>query len=170
MRPLPLIVTTLCALVMIGGLVGYHVEGVVEDVPIPPQGVAVGVGDDPLPEMPVSGVLANAEATLTWDADVWMGVVDGDEANRCRPVTSFCSAAGMDFAAGGADTQDDRELVWEVEQGTWYPSVGQAGGSGAGATFTVNYDVHITLGWPVLTLLGLIGTASAAFAFPGLRP
>ncbi len=169
MKLIPLAITVLCAIVMVAGLIGFHIKGEVENIPIPQQGIGVGISPDPLQEMPVSTWMVSAEAEITWNADVWVGVIDETQANACEGIINTCSGSTMDFVAGGTGTQSSQSLTWQVESGTYYAAAGQSAGSSPAATFDASYDIHVKLAWPMLLIAGLLGTGAAAVTFPGMR-
>jgi hypothetical protein len=169
MKLIPLAITILCAIIMFGGLIGYTITGEVEDIPVPQQGIGVGISPDPLQEMPVSSWMVSAKAEITWNADVWVGVIDETQAASCEGIINTCSGSSMDFVAGGTGTQSSRSLTWQVSSGTYYAAAGQATGSSPAATFDASYEIKVKLAWPILILAGLIGTGAAAMTFPGMR-
>ena len=48
MRVILLVVSGLCALLMVGGMIGYTYEDSIENVPVPMTGTAVGFADEPV--------------------------------------------------------------------------------------------------------------------------
>ena len=71
-RVILLIISAICAVLMIGGMIGYTYEDSIEDVPVPVSGTAVGFANEPLTESAIPSALISPELTITWDADVSM--------------------------------------------------------------------------------------------------
>lgn len=167
MRVVYLIITALCALLMIAGLVGFTIEGEVTDVAVPPPGTGVGFAEEPMAGLPVSSLLVDAELSMTWEEDVWVGIVTEAEKNRCAPNggwSSSCGAADTEWIAGGPDTADGKSLTWEMEDGVFHAADGQPFSGGAASEFDIQYTVEVTASGLVLVLLGLLGSGCLALA------
>jgi len=168
MRILFLVISALCAVLMVGGLIGFTLSGEEAGIPVPPPGTGVGFGDEPLEGLPLSDFLVDAELTMTWEADVWVGIVTEEERNRCAPDGGWsnnCGGSSTDWAAGGPSTVDSKSLSWTVEDGTFYAADGQPFSSNADSTFDVAYEVDVTASTPLLLIIGLTGTACLVMAF-----
>lgn len=159
-RVILLVISAICAVLMIGGMIGYTYEDSIEDVPVPMTGTAVGFADEPLTESAIPSALISPELTITWDADVWVGLVNEEEYQRCAPsdgVSSTCGPTTTNFAAGGPDSQDSKSFTFDIGDDVYYPVDGQSLG-GAASTVDVDYSVKVTLAWPVIIFLGALGT------------
>ena len=88
-RLILLIASGLCALLMIGGMFGYTYEDSIDNVSVPMTGTAVGFADEPLTESAIPSALISPELTITWKADVWVGLVTEEEYQRCAPSDGF---------------------------------------------------------------------------------
>ena len=171
MRPLFLILAALCAVGMIAGLIGFTFEDTVEDVEVPPSGFWVGFAPEPLSETALPGFLVNAELTMTWEADVWVGIVTEAEQQRCAPgggVSNECGPSDTEFVAGGPSTKDSKSLTWEIGDEVYYAADGQSFGGGE-TRVDVDYAVEVTLAGPALFVLGLIGTGLLVAGLPELH-
>ena len=160
MRVILLVVSGLCALLMIGGMIGYTYEDSIEDVPVPMTGTAVGFANEPLTESSIPSALISPELTITWEADVWVGLVNEEEYQRCAPsdgVSSTCGPTTTNFAAGGPDSKDSKSFTFDIGDDIYYPVDGQSFG-GTASSIDVDYSVKVTLAWPVVVFLGALGT------------
>jgi hypothetical protein len=168
MRVVLIIISALCGLLMIGGLVGYSYEDSIEDVVVPPLG-QVGFADDPLTESALPSSLINAELTITWsEEDVWVGLVTEDEYERCQPSNGMSQTCmGTDtvtYAAGGPNSLESKSFTYEISGDVYYPVDGGPSFDPDGTTMDVEFTVHVTLAWPVITVLGLLGTGLLVIA------
>lgn len=138
------------AVALVVGLFGVTYEGTAEDVPAPPQAIAVGIHEEPLPASP-AGAFVPLEITLEWDNDgVWFGLIDANEEARCSPnaagVSLTCRGSGMDFVAGGPGTASAQKLTAELPNEATYLVVGHDSGAGLDGSTDLTYDVHVSLG------------------------
>ena len=160
MKTILILVTTICGLLMIGGLVGYTYEDEITDITVPPVN-QVGFAEDPLTESAIPSALINAELTLEWNEDVWVGLITQEEFERCAPsdgLSSNCiSESSVNYAAGGPDSKEAQSFTHEISGDVYYPVDGGAG-FGAGTTVDVQYSVKVTFAWPVTVFLGLLGS------------
>ena len=155
-----LVISAICAVLMIGGMIGYTYEDSIEDVPVPVSGTAVGFANEPLTESAIPSALISPELTITWDADVWVGLVNEEEYQRCAPsdgVSSTCGPTTTNFAAGGPDSKDSKSFTFDIGDDIYYPVDGQSFG-GTASSVDVDYSVKVTLAWPVIIFLGALGT------------
>ena len=159
-RVILLVISAICAVLMIGGMIGYTYEDSIEDVPVPVSGTAVGFANEPLTESAIPSALISPELTITWDADVWVGLVNEEEYQRCAPsdgVSSTCGPTTTNFAAGGPDSKDSKSFTFDIGDDIYYPVDGQSFG-GTASSGDVDYSVKVTLAWPVIIFLGALGT------------
>lgn len=160
MKPILILVSTICGLLMIGGLVGYTYEDEITDITVPPVN-QVGFAEDPLTESAIPSALINAQLTLEWDEDVWVGLITEEEFDRCSPsdgLSSTCvSESSVTYAAGGPTSKDAKSFTYDIAGDVYYPVDGGAG-FGAGTTVDVQYSVKVTFAWPVTIFLGLLGS------------
>ncbi|HJM40601.1 MAG TPA: hypothetical protein QF514_00060 [Candidatus Thalassarchaeaceae archaeon] len=159
-RVILLIVSGICAILMIGGMIGYTYEDSIENVPVPMTGTAVGFADEPLTESAIPSALISPELTITWDSDVWVGLVNEEEYQRCSPsdgISSTCGPTTTNFAAGGPSSQDAKTFTFDIGDDVYYPVDGQSFG-GTESSVDVDYSVKVTLAWPVIIFLGALGT------------
>ena len=160
-RVILLIVSAICAILMIGGMIGYTYEDSIEDVPVPMTGTAVGFASEPLTESAIPSALISPELTITWEADVWVGLVNEEEFKRCSPssegISSTCGPASTNFAAGGPDSEDSKSFTYNIGDDVYYPVDGQSFG-GTVSSVDVEYSVKVTLAWPVILFFGALGT------------
>jgi len=166
MRPLLLIASGLCALLMLGGMWGYTYDDSITDIPVPLTGTAVGFSDDPLTGSAIPSALISAELTITWSEDVWVGLVNEEEFERCSPsdgISTTCSPSSTNFAAGGPSAEDDKSFTHEISGDIYYPVDGQSFG-GVESSVDVDYSVRVTLAWPVVFILGALGTGLQVLA------
>ena len=138
-------------LFLVAGMIGFTFEGEVEGVPTPNAPNQAFFSDEPLPSNPLVGLLST-ELTLTWDRDdVWIGIVDEDEKNRCGDIPSSffssdmgCDGVSTNFVAGSASATADVGFTWEMESGTYFAALGAKDGALAeGTEVTVYYEAHI---------------------------
>ncbi len=159
-RVILLVISAICAVLMIGGMIGYTYEDSIEDVPVPVSGTAVGFANEPLTESAIPSALISPELTITWDADVWVGLVNEEEYQRCAPSdggSSTCGPTTTNFAAGGPDSKDSKSFTFDIGDDIYYPVDGQSFG-GTASSVDVDYSVKVTLAWPVIIFLGALGT------------
>ncbi len=159
-RVILLVISAICAVLMIGGMIRYTYEDSIEDVPVPVSGTAVGFANEPLTESAIPSALISPELTITWDADVWVGLVNEEEYQRCAPsdgVSSTCGPTTTNFAAGGPDSKDSKSFTFDIGDDIYYPVDGQSFG-GTASSVDVDYSVKVTLAWPVIIFLGALGT------------
>ncbi len=159
-RVILLVISAICAVLMIGGMIGYTYEDSIEDVPVPVSGTAVGFANEPLTESAIPSALISPELTITWDADVWVGLVNEEEYQRCAPsdgVSSMCGPTTTNFAAGGPDSKDSKSFSFDIGDDIYYPVDGQSFG-GTASSVDVDYSVKVTLAWPFIIFLGALGT------------
>jgi hypothetical protein len=159
-RVILLIISGICAILMIGGMIGYTYEDSIENVPVPITGTAVGFSDAPLTESAIPSALISPELTINWEADVWVGLVNEEEYNRCSPsdgISTTCGPTTTEFAAGGPDSQNARTFTFDIGNDVYYPVDGQSFG-GAESSVDLSYSVKVTLAWPVILFLGALGT------------
>jgi len=166
-RLILLIVSGLCALLMIGGMFGYTYEDSIDNVPVPMTGTAVGFADEPLTESAIPSALISPELTITWKADVWVGLVTEEEYNRCAPsdgISTTCGPSSTNFAAGGPSTKDAKTFTYDIGGDVYYPVDGQSFG-GTESSVDVDYSVKVTLAWPVIIFFGALGTGLQVLAY-----
>ena len=159
-RVILLVISAICAVLMIGGMIGYTYEDSIEDVPVPVSGTAVGFANEPLTESAIPSALISPELTITWDANVWVGLVNEEEYQRCAPsdgVSSTCGPTTTNFAAGGPDSAEAKSFTFDIGDDVYYPVDGQSFG-GTASSVDVDYSVKVTLAWPVIIFLGALGT------------
>lgn len=166
LRPTLMIVSGICALLMIGGLLGYTYEDSIDNIPVPVSGTAVGFSDEPLTESAIPSMLISPELTITWNEDVWVGLVTEEEYERCAPsdgISTTCGPTNTNFAAGGPESKDSKKFTFDIGGEVYYPVDGQPF-AGTESSVSVDYSVKVTLAWPVILLLGLIGTGTQLLA------
>ena len=167
MRPLLLIASGLCALLMLGGMWGYTYEDSMTDIAVPPGLNEVGFAESPLTESAIPSALISAELTISWDENVWLGLITEEEYERCSPnslaMSDTCKPDSTNFAAGGPSTGDEKTFTYEISDEVYYPVDGQKSG-GLVQSVDVEYSVHVTLAWPVIFFLGLLGTGLQVLA------
>jgi len=138
-------------LFLVAGMIGYTFEGEVEGVPTPNAPNQAFFSEEPLPSNPLVGILST-ELTLTWDRDdVWIGIVDEDEKDRCDDVPSSffsgglgCDGVSTNFVAGDASANADTGFTWEMESGTYFAALGAKDGALAeGTEVKIDYEAHI---------------------------
>ena len=143
--------TSFAVVFLVGGMIGFTFEGEVEGAPTPNAPNQAFFSEEPLPSNPLIGILST-ELTLTWDRDdVWIGIVDEDEKNRCEDVPSSffsgglgCDGVSTNFAAGSADAKSDTGFTWEMESGTYFAALGAKDGALAeGTEVKIDYEAHI---------------------------
>ncbi len=166
-RVLLLIASGFCALLMIGGMIGYTFEDSIDGVPVPMTGTAVGFADEPLTESAIPSALISPELTITWKEDVWVGLVTAEEYNRCAPsdgISTTCGPSSTNFAAGGPSTKDTKTFTYDIGGDVYYPVDGQSFG-GTESSVDVDYSIKVTLAWPVIILFGALGTGLQVLAY-----
>lgn len=167
MRPILFIASGLCALLMMGGLVGYTYEDSMNDIPVPPGIDAVGFADAPLTESAIPSSLISAELTISWNENVWLGLITQEEYERCSPnslsMSDTCKPDSTNFAAGGPDAEDSKTFTFEISDEVYYPVDGQKQ-MGLVDSVDVEYSVHVKLAWPVVFFLGVLGTGLQVLA------
>ncbi len=166
-RVILLIASGICAILMIGGMIGYTYEDSIEDVPVPMTGTAVGFANEPLTESAIPSALISPELTITWKANVWVGLVTHEEYKRCAPsdgVSTTCGPTTTDFAAGGPSSKEAKTFTFDIGDGVYYPVDGQSFG-GTESSVDVDYSVKVTLAWPVILFLGALGTGLQVLGF-----
>lgn len=142
--------TFFAVLFLVAGMIGFTFEGEVEGVPTPNAPNQAFFSDEPLPSNPLIGILST-ELTLTWDRDdIWIGIVDEDEKDRCEDVPSLfagglgCDGVSTNFVAGSADAKSDTGFTWEMESGTYFAALGAKDGALAeGTEVKIDYEAHI---------------------------
>lgn len=142
--------TGFAILFLVAGMIGFTFEGEVEGVPTPNAPNQAFFSDEPLPSNPLVG-LFSTELTLTWDRnDVWIGIVDEDQKNRCDDVPSFfsgglgCDGVSTNFVAGDSNANADTGFTWEMESGTYFAALGAKDGALAeGTEVKIDYEAHI---------------------------
>ena len=143
--------TGFAILFLIAGMIGFTFEGEVEGVPTPNAPNQAFFSDEPLPSNPLIGILST-ELTLTWDRDdVWIGIVDEDEKDRCDDVPSSfftgglgCDGVSTNFVAGDSSATADTGFTWEMESGTYFAALGAKDGVLAeGTEVKIDYEAHI---------------------------
>lgn len=158
------LLTGLGVILLIGGMIGYTLTGEVEDVPTPNAPNQAFFSGEPLPENMLSPFVS-AELTLTWDRDdVWIGLVDESEKNRCEDVPSNfftpglgCDGTSTNFVAGDSTAKASEGFTWEMDSGTYFAALGAKDGAlPAGTEVVVSYEVH--LGHSLLSLLMSLGS------------
>ena len=142
--------TCFAVLFLVAGMIGFTFEGEVKGVPTPNAPNQAFFSDEPLPSNPLIGILST-ELTLTWDRDdIWIGIVDEDEKDRCEDVPSLfagglgCDGVSTNFVAGSADAKSDTGFTWEMESGTYFAALGAKDGALAeGTEVKIDYEAHI---------------------------
>ena len=168
MRVVLIVISALCGLLMIGGLVGYSYDDSIEGVVVPPMG-QVGFAEDPLTESALPSSLINAELTISWsEDDVWVGLVTVDEYERCQPsngMSQTCMGTNsVSYAAGGPNSLQEKSFTYDISGGVYYPVDGGPSSDIVGSTIDVEFTVHVTFSWQVITFLGLLGSGLLAIA------
>ena len=137
------------------------------DIPVPPGLNEVGFADSPLTESAIPSALISAELTISWEEDVWLGLITKEEYQRCSPnsmgMSDICDPNNTNFAAGGPSTGDAKTFTYEISDEVYYPVDGQKMG-GFVQGVDVEYSVHVTLAWPVIAFLGILGTGLQVLA------
>lgn len=154
-------------LLLAGGMIGYTIAGEVEDVPTPNTPNQAFFSGEPIPSNFLSPLIA-ADLKITWDRDdVWMGLVDEDEKNRCEDVPSNffapdlgCDGSSNNFVAGDSSATASEGFTWEMESGTYYVALGAKDGAiPEGTKVVVSYEVQ--LGHSLLSILIAVGAMFA---------
>ena len=143
--------TGFAILFLIAGMIGFTFEGEVEGVPTPNAPNQAFFSDEPLPSNPLIGILST-ELTLTWDRDdVWIGIVDEAEKDRCEDVPSSfftgglgCDGVSTNFVAGDSSATAETGFTWEMASGTYFAALGAKDGVLAeGTEVKIDYEAHI---------------------------
>ena len=166
-RVILLIASGLCALLMIGGMIGYTYEDSIDNVPVPMVAGQVGFADEALTESAIPSALISPELTISWKEDVWVGLVTEEEFNRCAPsdgISTTCGPTSTNFAAGGPNTIDAKTFTYDIGGEIYYPVDGQSMG-GTESSVDVEYSVKVTLAWPVIIFFGALGTGLQVLAY-----
>ena len=130
-------------------------------------GTAVGFADEPLTESAIPSALISPELTISWKADVWVGLVTEEEYNRCAPsdgISTTCGPSSTNFAAGGPSTTNAKAFTYDTNGDVYYPVDGQTI-LGSESSIDVDYSVKVTLAWPVIIFFGALGTGLQVLAY-----
>jgi hypothetical protein len=155
MKKTGLAIVALSTLLLLGGTVGYTLEGSVDDVPTPNIEGTVFFSDEALPGNAAALVL-NADATITWDReDVFLVIAEASKKKQCDDITSnalsgfdktskTCTYGDDGYVAKGDDGAAGAE--WRVESGEFYAGIGTKEGLlPEGTELNLNYSIHLTL-------------------------
>jgi hypothetical protein len=143
-------------LMMLGGTMGFTMEGSVDDVPTPNVQGLVFFADDPLAGNAAALVL-NADTTITWDRDdIFLVIADGGKKKQCDDIANGGSLSGFDttsktctyadegYVAGGDN--GEQGVDWRVESGEFYAGIGtKEGVLPAGTDLSLAYTIDLTL-------------------------
>jgi hypothetical protein len=142
-------------LLMLGGTMGFTMEGTVDDVPTPNVQGLVFFADDPLAGNAAALVL-NADTTITWDRDdIFLVIADGGKKKQCDDIANGGSLSGFDttsktctyadegYVAGGDN--GEQGVDWRVESGEFYAGIGtKEGVFPAGTDLSLAYTIDLT--------------------------
>jgi len=169
------VVGGLCALIVIGSLVGIDIDDSRTDVPIVPcsddsVGCVVGMTTEDL-EVPSAFVLLEISMELEWDEPdrSWIGVIS-DYPDECEPDSNgltTCTSEDFDFVAGGPDSTDG-SFEFVLEPGKYrFVTAGKDGSTLDEQLVIISPEIHLA-GFVeiVLTVIGftlLMGASQMAF-------
>ena len=143
-------------LMLVGGTVGFTMEGTVEDVPTPNVQGLVFFADDPLAGN-AAALILNADTTLTWDRDdIFVVIADGGKKKQCDDMANGGSLSGFDTTSkicsygddGYAASGDDGEagVEWRVDSGEFYAGIGtKEGVLPEGTDLNIGYSIDLAL-------------------------
>lgn len=156
MKKLGIALVVLFTLLLLGGTVGYTLDGTVDDTPTPNVQGLVFFADEPLPGNAAS-LLLNADTTITWDRDdIFLVIADGGKKKQCDDIANGGSLSGFDTTSktcsyadqGYSAKGDDGEsgVDWRVEPGEFYAGIGtKEGVLPAGTELDLQYSIDLTL-------------------------
>tara|TARA_B110000444_G_scaffold226180_1_gene230541 strand:+ start:4066 stop:4602 length:537 start_codon:yes stop_codon:yes gene_type:complete len=148
-----LIVSTL---LLLGGTIGFTMDGAVEDVPTPNVQGLVFFSDDAMTGN-AAALLLNADTTITWDRDdVFLVIADKGKKKQCDDIANGGSLSGFDTTSqtcsygdeGYVASGDDgiQGVDWRVESGEFYPGIGtKEGVLPEGSDLNLSYTIDLTL-------------------------
>lgn len=150
---LPGAVGTVCALLVIGSLLGVSLDSSRTDVPIVPctddsVGCLVGMTSEDL-EVPTSFVLLDIELTIKWDEPdrSWIGVIESPPPENCNPDSNgltSCTSEDFDYVAGGPDS-DEGEFEFTLEPGEYrFVTAGKDGSTLDEQIVTIKTKIHFS--------------------------
>ena len=156
MRKIGIALVALFTLLLLGGTIGYTMEGTVDDVPTPNVQGLVFFADDPLPGNAASLVL-NADTTITWDRDdIFLVISDDGKKKQCDDIANGGSLSGFDTTSKTCTYADEGYVAkgdngadgvdWSVESGEFYAGIGtKEGVLPAGTELNLMYSIDLTL-------------------------
>jgi hypothetical protein len=169
---LPIVTAGICAIIILGSLIGINVPEQEQKVPLIPCGVVgfetcpVGMSEDNL-SIPWGMVFLNLDTEVTWErGDVaWVGLVDSKWADECPPDDNGltdCESTDFEFLAGGPDSENSFE--YSLTPGdTRFITGGKEGSLDLSSqTVSVNISVSLASWVEVLLLLAVIGLGASA--------
>jgi len=160
---------TLCLV----GLIGFTFEGSVTDIPTPNTPDRTYFSDEPLPQNSLAPfVVANVK--FTWDRDdIYVVIVDADEKADCESTpeglggfgsSTACSSSDPDIVAGGADSNGDDGIEWQIESGEYYVGMGNIFSNiPEGTQVSIDYQVHLKGSFVMYFVCIILGFAGLAY-------
>jgi len=157
MKKTGFVLIAISTLLLLGGTVGYTMEGAVDDVPTPNVQGMVFFSDDSLPGNPAS-LIINADTTITWDRDdIFLVIADGGKKKQCDDIaknggalggfdttSKTCTYGDEGYVAAG--DRGDTGVEWRVESGDFYAGIGTKEGLlPEGTELNLNYSVDLKL-------------------------
>lgn len=157
MKKTGLALIVVSTLLLLGGTVGFTIEGTVDDVPTPNVQGLVFFSEDALPGNPASLVI-NADTNIKWDRDdVFLVIADGGKKKQCDDIaenggvlsgfdtnSKTCTYGDPGYEAAGDD--EVAGLDWRVEAGEFFAGIGtKEGVLPEGTELNLNYSIDLTL-------------------------
>ena len=118
MTPVKPVLSAIVGLLLLGSIIGYSGENVIDNVPKPDIGLC-GVTKDSYSDVPGSGAILDIDVDVTWDDNtVWIGIIDVSTYDSLEKLGGNSEGelvsceSKIEFMAGGPDSGDESKFTW----------------------------------------------------------
>jgi hypothetical protein len=171
---LPIFTAGLCAIILLGSLIGIPVPEQQQKVPLIPCGIPgfetcpVGMAEDNL-SIPWGMVLLDLDADVQWErGDVaWVGIVDAKwaEEGQCPPDDNGltdCESNDFEYLAGGPDSEDSFQHSLSPGDSRFVTGGKEGSLDLSSQNVTVLITISLSIWVEILLLLAIVGLGASA--------
>lgn len=169
---LPIFTAGLCAIILLGSLIGIPTPDQEQKVPLIPCGIPgfetcpVGMAEDNL-SIPWGMIFLDLDADVKWErGDVaWVGLVDAKWAEDCPPDDNGltdCESSDFEYLAGGPNSEDNFQHSLSPGD-TRFVTGGKEGSLDLSSqNVMVGLTISLSIWVEILLLLAIVGLGASA--------
>ncbi len=169
---LPIFTAGLCAIILLGSLIGIQAPAQEQKVPLIPCGIPgfetcpVGMAEDNL-SIPWGMVFLDLEANVEWErGDVaWVGLVDAKWAEDCPPDDNGltdCESSDFEYLAGGPNSEDSFQHSLSPGDSRFVTGGKEGSLDLSSQNVQVGITISLSIWVEILLLLAIVGLGASA--------